>query len=133
MYVGQVGLWMPWDPESYKTGKVEYMEKELNNLMNEYNSQEDKTKRAFNTRVKESKKKAIAENIIKAKKYGNKLTQNINEDGELVNALNTTENILNQNTVVSSADIRKELFEGDNIRTKDMPSAEKEYHSRKKN
>ena len=26
VFVGPVGLWMPWDPEAYKTGRVEYME-----------------------------------------------------------------------------------------------------------
>ena len=26
VYVGPVGIWMPWDPEAYKTGRVEYME-----------------------------------------------------------------------------------------------------------
>ena len=30
VFVGPVGLWMPWDPEAYKTGRVEYMEDELN-------------------------------------------------------------------------------------------------------
>ena len=35
VYVGPVGMWMPWDPEAYKTGRVEYMEEELNQLMNE--------------------------------------------------------------------------------------------------
>ena len=38
IYVGQVGVWMPWDPEAYKTGKVEYLEEELNQLMNEKNN-----------------------------------------------------------------------------------------------
>ena len=28
--VGPVGMWMPWEPEAYKTGRVEYMEDELN-------------------------------------------------------------------------------------------------------
>ena len=37
IYVGQVGMWMPFDPDAYKTGKVEYMESELNNLMSEKN------------------------------------------------------------------------------------------------
>ena len=35
IYVGPVGMWMPWEPEAYKTGKVEYLEKELNELMSE--------------------------------------------------------------------------------------------------
>jgi hypothetical protein len=35
VYVGQVGIWMPFHPEAYKTGRVEYLEEELNQLMNE--------------------------------------------------------------------------------------------------
>ena len=37
VYVGPVGVWMPWEPEAYKTGKVEYLEEELNQLMHEKN------------------------------------------------------------------------------------------------
>ena len=33
VYVGPVGMWMPWEPEAYKTGRVEYLEDELNQLM----------------------------------------------------------------------------------------------------
>ena len=135
VYVGPVGMWMPWEPDSYKTGRVEYMEEELNQLMKEMNSNEDKAKKVFEQRVKDSKKKAIAENKQKAKKHGNKLTQNINEDGELVSnfKINTIEKSLGgDNAPVSSADIRKELFEGENIRTKGMDSAADEYEKRKK-
>ena len=69
-----------------------------------------------------------------SKKHGNKLTQNINEDGDLVSnfKINTIEKSLGgDNTPVSSADIRKELFEGENIRTKGMDSAADEYEKRK--
>ena len=32
VFVGPVGTWLPWEPEAYKTGRVEYMEEELNQL-----------------------------------------------------------------------------------------------------
>ena len=35
IYVGQVGMWMPFDPDAYRTGNIEYMEDELNHLMHE--------------------------------------------------------------------------------------------------
>ena len=57
VYVGPVGVWMPWDPEPYKTGKVEYMESELNNLMNEKVNNEKFAKDQFEKRLKESKEK----------------------------------------------------------------------------
>ena len=115
IYVGPVGMWMPWEPEAYKTGRVEYLEDELNQLMSEKNKNEAQAKQEFEKRVLDAKKKAIEENKKIAKKTGNKLTQNINEQGQLVGVNNTIENAFNSKDNVSSADIRKELFEGDNV------------------
>ena len=115
VYVGPVGMWMPWEPEAYKTGRVEYLEDELNQLMNEKNKNEVAAKTQFEKRVLEAKKTAIEENKKLAKKTGNKLTQNINKDGQLVGVNNTIESVLGNKEEVTSADIRKELFEGDNV------------------
>ena len=41
VYVGPVGLWMPWEPDAYKTGRVEFMEDELNQLMHEKNKNQN--------------------------------------------------------------------------------------------
>lgn len=114
IYVGPVGLWMPWEPDAYKTGKVEYLEKELNQLMHEKVSNEQHAKQEFETRVAESKKQMIQENIQKAKESGNKLTQTVDEDGNLINLVDTTihNTILNTNETMSSSDLKKELFEG---------------------
>ena len=58
---------------------------------------------------------AISENMEQAKKHGNKLTQTINEDGELVEP--TKETVEKKLGVNASMDeIKKELFE-DNIVT----------------
>ena len=116
VYVGPVGMWMPWEPEAYKTGRVEYLEDELNQLMSEKNKNEAAAKQEFEKRVVEAKRKAIAENKKLAKKSGNKLTQNINKDGQLVGVNNTIENAFDNKDEVTSADIRKELFEGDAVK-----------------
>ena len=84
VYVGPVGLWMPWEPEAYKTGKVEYLEEELNQLMKEKNSSEAFAKQQFEERILKKKKEAIEENKKIAKESGNKLTQNIDKDGNLI-------------------------------------------------
>jgi len=117
VYVGPVGVWMPWDPEAYKTGRVEYMEEELNQLMHEKQKNESNAKNTFEQRVKETKQKAIEENIKAAEKSGNTLTQTIDKNGNLVgvNNLNTQENALNEKESISSADICKELFDGENV------------------
>lgn len=84
IYVGPVGIWIPWDPDAYKTGRIEFMEEELNQLHNEKIKNEAKAKEEFDRRVKEAKKKAIQENIELAKKSGNVLTQTMDENGNLV-------------------------------------------------
>ena len=119
VYVGPVGLWMPWDPEAYKTGRVEYMEEELNQLMHEKSKNESNAKSAFDQRVKETKQKAIEENIKAAEKSGNILTQTIDAEGNLigVNNINTQEAKLKEKENISTADICMELFEGENVVT----------------
>jgi len=84
IFVGPVGSWMPWDPDAYKTGRVEFMEEELNQLHQEKVKNEAKAREEFENRVRETKKKAIQENIEKAKKSGNVLTQTMDEAGNLV-------------------------------------------------
>ena len=83
IYVGPVGVWIPWDPDAYKTGRVEHMEDELNALHSEKMKNEELAKKEFEERVRETKKKAIMENIEKAKAHGNVLTQSIDEEGNL--------------------------------------------------
>jgi hypothetical protein len=115
VYVGPVGLWMPWEPEAYKTGRVEYMEDELNQLMHEKTKNESNAKSAFDQRVKETKQKAIEENIKNAEKSGNTLTQSIDNEGNLIGVTNSSTSFSNDNETISAADIRSELFEGENI------------------
>jgi phosphopantetheine adenylyltransferase len=91
IYVGPVGTWIPFDPDAYKTGRVEFMEEELNELHKKKMENEMKAKVEFENRVKEQKRKAIEENIENAKKYGNKLTQTIDENGNLVGVRETVD------------------------------------------
>jgi len=115
IFVGPVGQWLCWDPEAYKTGKTEYMEEELNQLMGEKVKNETFAKNAFEQRIKDTKKKAIEDNIKNAEKSGNLLTQTIDEDGNLIGIQNTQEKVLLEKDAISVADIRSELFDGDNI------------------
>ena len=118
--VGPVGMWVPWDPEAYKTGRVEYLEEELNELMHEKQKNEKKAKMEFEKRIKDARRQAIEDNIEKAKISGNVLTQTLNDSGELVNVknVNTTENaLLAQGETVTQESIKDALFCGDNIVT----------------
>jgi hypothetical protein len=91
IFVGPVGIWIPWDPDAYKTGRLEFAEEELNQLHQEKMKNEAKAKEDFERRVKETKKKAIEENIKNAQKSGNKLTQTIDKEGNLVGVKETTD------------------------------------------
>ena len=110
VYVGPVGMWMPFHPESYKTGRVEYLEDELNQLMQEKTKNESSAKVEFDKRVRETKEKAMEDNKKKAQESGNVLTQTIDENGNLVS-------VKDRNEAMSVSDLRKELFEGENIVT----------------
>tara|TARA_Y100000992_G_scaffold202117_1_gene137847 strand:+ start:3075 stop:3908 length:834 start_codon:yes stop_codon:yes gene_type:complete len=123
VYVGQVGMWMPFDPDAYKTGNVQYLENELNELMHEKNKNDDLTKTEFEQRVKETKEKAIEENIKKAQESGNVLSQIIDkETGDLSNVRAVDwdsipdETVRFDNEMTKSNDIKREIFDKSNIK-----------------
>ena len=91
IYVGPIGMWIPWDPDAYKTGRVEFMEDELNQLHQEKVKNEEKAKQEFERRIKETKKKAIEENIKLAEKSGNVLTQTLDDEGNLIGVKETVD------------------------------------------
>ena len=114
-------MWVPFHPDAYKTGRVEYMEETLNQLMSEKKKNEDNAKKEFDKRVKEAKEKAIEENKKNAEKSGNKLTQTINSSGELVSVKNLVDDEDSDNDdddlgdSVTLDDIRKQMFETENV------------------
>ena len=124
IFVAPVGIWLPWDPNAYKTGKVEFLEEELNQLYQEKMKNEQKAKDEFDKRVKETKRKAIEENIKKAEESGNKLTQTINENDELIGV---RQNIDFESREVADDDERKkheeELMEQEKNRHQDSKAA----------
>ena len=91
IYVGPLGMWIPWDPDAYKTGRIEFMEEELNQLHSEKIKNETKAKQEFDRRIKETKKRAIEENIEKATKSGNVLTQTLDDNGNLIGVKETVD------------------------------------------
>lgn len=115
VYVAQVGAWLPFHPVAYKTGRVEYLEEELNQLFMEKKKNEECAKEEFDKRVREEKRKSIEENVRKARESNNLLSQTIDENDNLVGITNTTSqyNFLSSNENVSEADIINELFVGD--------------------
>ena len=110
IFVGPVGIWVPWDPDAYKTGRVEHLEEELNALHKEKLKNEEMAKKEFEERVRETKKKAIMENIEKAKKSGNVLTQTMDEEGNLVGVKETVNFEEREVEDVETTQLRNELL-----------------------
>lgn len=110
IYVGEVGKWIPFNPDAFKTGKVVYAEEELNAIMAKKEQKEAIEKVEFDERVHSAKKEAIERNKDMAKKTGNKLTQNMTEDGDLVDNMPDTSSLL-------SANLKNEVLEASNIST----------------
>lgn len=133
VYVGPVGIWMPWEPEAYKTGRVEYLEEELNKLMHEKHKNDGEAKKNFEQRLLESKRKAIEENKKNSVITGNKLTQDVDKKGNLVGtSVSTVENQLNaKNGKVGEDDVRS-LFDSDNVITKSGKKKGKKKKKKKK-
>jgi hypothetical protein len=108
IYVGPVGMWIPWDPDAYKTGRVEFMEDELNQLHQEKIKNEAKAKEEFDRRIKETKRKAIEDNIKLAEKSGNKLTQTIDEQDNLIGVRETVD--FESREVSNASDLQAEFL-----------------------
>lgn len=110
IYVGEVGKWIPFNPDAFKTGKVVYAEEELNAIMANKEQKEMIEKVDFDERIHTAKKEAIEHNKDMAKKTGNKLTQNMTEDGDLVDNMPDRSSLL-------SANLKNEVLEASNIST----------------
>ena len=89
------------------------------------NKNEKQAKLEFDKRVKQAKQDAIENNIKKAKENSNKLTQNIDNNGDLF-SIDTKGN----NSEVDVSEIRKELFENENVVIGDSDHGAKELLER---
>jgi hypothetical protein len=82
IYIGEVGKWMPFNPDAYKTGKVEYLEDELNTIMDMKSRKDDANDYKFKKRIQDAKQTAVLENKKKSKITGNKLTQDVSNESD---------------------------------------------------
>jgi hypothetical protein len=55
IFIGDVGKWLPWDPQPHEIAEQEYAQDELNTLMRKYKENEDSREKFFEERSKNSK------------------------------------------------------------------------------
>jgi len=58
VYVGQIGYWLPWDPEPHKVSKEEYLEGQLNDLVKNYKQNREEGEEMFSKETKDRVEKA---------------------------------------------------------------------------
>ena len=67
IFVGEVGKWLPWDPEPADVSEQEYAEEQLNTLMKKYKENEtdrEQFQREQRTRVVANSKKPVESGIV---------------------------------------------------------------------
>ncbi len=69
IFIGQVGYWLPWDPDPNKLNS-EYQEEELNNLMKEYNKNQQDKDIFYQEQTKERVQKAKDQNDTDFSSFG---------------------------------------------------------------
>jgi len=69
VYVGQVGYWLPWDPNPDKVEDQNYAESDLNTLMKKYKENQDNRDELYEQLKAEKVKEAKKETKEKKKKY----------------------------------------------------------------
>jgi hypothetical protein len=68
VFVGQVGYWLPWDPNADKVASEEYLEEELNTLMKEYKENEVRKDMFYEEQKREKIQDATRERLENEKK-----------------------------------------------------------------
>ena len=106
VYVGQVGYWLPWDPNPNDIQDQEYLNKDLNRLNKEYSKNQEKKDMFYEEQKREKKMAAMKEN--EEKKKANEAAKN-NEDAlksiDETNELNTESPVAEAPVAVAEAPV----------------------------
>jgi len=86
VFVGQVGYWLPWDPNPDNIGEQEYANDQLNTLMKKYQENRSYRDEIYATETEDRKKKAREENQ-KRKFYQQKTDEDLKEADEKIKEL----------------------------------------------
>ena len=101
VFVGQVGFWLPWDPEPQTIEKENYLNDELNTLMSKYKENMDEREEIFNTR----KRDLIEKNNLEVEQKQAELAElekNKDQVKELADVLESEDPWLNRQQTKSS-------------------------------
>ena len=127
VFVGQVGYWLPWDPNADQVQEEEYLESELNNLMGEYKKNEinrdifyeeqkrEKLKEAAKN-LKENEDKNIEDKLDEPDPWMNSKFKNAPATEESAEANNSPDTIESEKSEANETDVDN-LTEEQKIKT----------------
>ena len=84
VYVGQVGYWLPWDPNPNNIEEQEYLNKDLNRLNKEYNKNQTRRDMFYEEQKREKKMAALKENELRKQNIEKEKKETLLHDGETV-------------------------------------------------
>jgi hypothetical protein len=90
VFIGQVGYWLPWDPNPHKIENQEYCESELNNLVKKYRENKEMKDIHFQENIDYAKSEAEKQKKEKLEGLKNDTTNNLADITEV--RVNTEEN-----------------------------------------
>lgn len=116
VFVGQVGYWLPWDPECESVAEQEYQEGQLNELVKKYkenlNNRDDLYEQVKNERIEKAKKEVDAKKEI------------IRAQSDIVVHETTSDDIKNIETLRSIVDESDKLYYDNLNKTQDVENTE---------
>lgn len=109
VYVGQVGYWLPWDPNPDRIADNQYMEKELQNLVKSYNNNQMEKEIFYKDQVRSRKESIVKENLEKQKQTSNQDPETKPEENKIID--NLMDNDSHQNLKTDFSNYKNEIKE----------------------
>lgn len=79
IFVGEVGKWLPWDPDPEQIENEKWQEKELNHIASKYKKAREQSKVMFEERKEEMMRKTALEEDNKLKKIRSRLRKKLDK------------------------------------------------------
>jgi len=137
VFVGQVGYWLPWDPECESVPEQEYQEGQLNELVKKYKENLDNKDNLYdqikNERIEKAKKEIHAKKELLRTQNGVNIPQNSEDENtknieELRNIVDESDKLFYdnlKNNVQKSEPTSEPIAELNNFASKEMTNLEK--------
>ena len=136
VFVGQVGYWLPWDPECESVPEQEYQEGQLNELVKKYKENLDNKDNLYdqikNERIEKAKKEIHAKKELLRTQNGVNIPQNSEDENtknieELRNIVDESDKLFYdnlKNNVQKSEQTSEPIAELNNFASKEMSNLE---------